>query len=268
MSSSTTRAFASCAIRRPPTSTWVSTSGARTCSSTTCACARRSRWPSTARRSCATSTGAMHTSPPARSGRATSTTTRASSRCARHDPAEAVALLDAAGLQPGTDGVRLRVACVNQDDAYLRGVAAAVARDLRAVGVELELQFAEPFAAFYGAVAADAPSFISKWLWQDPTDAIIGFAASWGAPEPNWQRSSVPALDEAFRAWLAPVPTTSCARPLRGRSTQPRRGSVHPAGHARRRLRARGGGRGLGPVRRRTCTPSTTVRGEARVGHE
>jgi peptide/nickel transport system substrate-binding protein len=120
----------------------------------------------------------------------------------RHDPAEAVALLDAAGLPPGADGVRLRVACVNQDDEYLRGVAASVARDLRAVGVELELHFAEPFAAFYGAVAADAPSFISKWLWQDPTDAIIGFSATWGAPEPNWQRSSVPALDEAFRAWL------------------------------------------------------------------
>jgi peptide/nickel transport system substrate-binding protein len=121
---------------------------------------------------------------------------------ARHDPSEAVALLEAAGLRPGADGVRLRFACVNQDDEYLRGVAASVARDLRAVGVELELQFAEPFAAFYGAASADAPSFISKWLWQDPTDAIIGFSASWGSPEPNWQHSSVPALDEAFREWL------------------------------------------------------------------
>ena len=106
------------------------------------------------------------------------------------------------GCGLGADGVRLRVACVNQDDEYLRGVAESVAGDLRAVGVELELQFAEPFAAFYGAVAADAPSFISKWLWQDPTDAIIGFSASWGAPEPNWQRSSLPELDDAFRAWL------------------------------------------------------------------
>src|SRR5579864_8712591 len=51
-----------------------------------------------------------------------------------------------------------------------------------------------------------ARRFINKWLWQDPLDAIIGFSATRGQPFPNWQQSSIPALDEAFRDWLKAGP--------------------------------------------------------------
>ena len=73
---------------------------------------------------------------------------------------------------------------------------------LARVGVELELRFAAPFAPFYEAAAAGPPASISKWLWQDPIDALIGFTASSTRPFPNWQRSSVPELDRAFEQWL------------------------------------------------------------------
>ena len=53
-----------------------------------------------------------------------------------HDPARAVALLDAAGLEPGADGVRLRLDTVHfpQFSRY----ADALRQDLAAVGISLE----------------------------------------------------------------------------------------------------------------------------------
>jgi peptide/nickel transport system substrate-binding protein len=135
----------------------------------------------------------------------------------RHDPAEAAALLDAAGFVRGADGirerdgVRLQLPCVNQDDEFLRRVGDSVARQLRELGIALELEFVEPFAPFYDAVGQGPPSFVSKWLWQDPMDAIIGFSASWGTPFPNWQHASVPALDAAFGAWLRAGPREELA---------------------------------------------------------
>jgi peptide/nickel transport system substrate-binding protein len=113
----------------------------------------------------------------------------------RHDPARARALLEEAGVQ-------IRCDCVVQDDPVFRRVAALVREQLAEVGVQLELRFAAPFAPFYGAVAARPPASLSKWLWQDPIDALIGFTASSTRPFPNWQHASVPDLDEAYDRWL------------------------------------------------------------------
>jgi hypothetical protein len=51
-------------------------------------------------------------------------------------------------------------------------------------------------------VAAGPAASISKWLWQDPLDAAIGFSASSTRPFPNWQHASVPELDGAYQGWL------------------------------------------------------------------
>ena len=112
-----------------------------------------------------------------------------------HDPARARELLAEAG-------VRIACECVVQDDPVFRRVAELVRGQLAQVGVELELRFAAPFAPFYEAAAAGPPASISKWLWQDPIDALIGFTASSTRPFPNWQHSSVPELDQAFEQWL------------------------------------------------------------------
>jgi peptide/nickel transport system substrate-binding protein len=126
----------------------------------------------------------------------------------RHDPAGAEAALDAAGWQRGPDGVRakgdIRMAfeCVIQDDAIHRRVAEGMRDQLRQVGVDVQLQPVRTFKAFYQTVLGGPASFINKWLWQDPVDAAIGFTASWGSPRPNWQHANIPALDEAYHAWL------------------------------------------------------------------
>jgi ABC-type transport system substrate-binding protein len=102
-------------------------------------------------------------------------------------------------------GVEIRCECVVQDDPVFRRVAALVRGQLAQVGVDLELRFAAPFAPFYGAVAERPAASISKWLWQDPIDALIGFTASSTRPFPNWQHASVPELDDAFERWLRAV---------------------------------------------------------------
>ncbi|MDQ3413071.1 MAG: ABC transporter substrate-binding protein [Chloroflexota bacterium] len=127
----------------------------------------------------------------------------------RHaDPVAAGRLLDEAGWVLGADGRRgrqdrrLAFECVIQDDTIHRKVAEGVRDQLRRIGVELDLKPIRTFATFYETVAAGPASFINKWLWQDPVDAAIGFTASWGRPRPNWQHAAIPALDDAYRAWL------------------------------------------------------------------
>lgn len=102
----------------------------------------------------------------------------------------------------GRDGVRLSFECVVQDDPVFRDVATLLADQLRAIGVELGIRYARPFAEFYDACAAGPASSISKWLWPDPLDALIGFSSTSTAPFPNWSRASVPALDRCTTDWL------------------------------------------------------------------
>lgn len=125
-----------------------------------------------------------------------------------HDPALAAQLLDAAGFAPGPDGVRAREGqrlafeCVIQDDATFRRVAALLRDQLANIGVIVDLRPVRPFAPFYEAVAGGPAASISKWLWQDPLDAVIGFSDTSNRPFPNWQHASVPELDRAYQRWL------------------------------------------------------------------
>ena len=111
-------------------------------------------------------------------------------------------LLDEAGHPRREGGTRLEFECLGQDDESLRRVAYGVRDHLARIGVRVRLRFVRPFADFYEAAAAGPAASISKWLWQDPMDAIIGFASTRGQPFPNWQFASVPALDRAFESWL------------------------------------------------------------------
>jgi peptide/nickel transport system substrate-binding protein len=125
-----------------------------------------------------------------------------------HDPERARRELSRLGWAEAGDGIRSRdgvalaFECVVQRDPVFEKVGSLVARQLRAVGIVLQIRAVTPFAEFYDACAQGPASSISKWLWQDPLDALIGFSSSSTAPFPNWSRASVPDLDERFRAWL------------------------------------------------------------------
>lgn len=125
-----------------------------------------------------------------------------------HDPARASVSLAELGWRPGTDGVlvrdgvRMSFECVIQRDPVFERVAASLVDQLGRIGVELRLRAEVPFADFYRAVERGPDSSISKWLWQDPLDAVIGFTTSSTAPFPNWSNARVPTLDAAYSEWL------------------------------------------------------------------
>ena len=125
-----------------------------------------------------------------------------------HDAGRAARELDRLGWQCGADGIRTREGhllafeCVVQRDPIFEAVAAEVASQLLALGIRLDIKTVEPFADFYEACEAAPASSISKWLWPDPVDALIGFSSTSTAPFPNWSNASVPNLDAAFEAWL------------------------------------------------------------------
>ena len=117
--------------------------------------------------------------------------------------------------------------------------ASSSREQLAEVGVHLELRFAKPFAPFYDACAAGPPAFVNKWLWQDALDAVIGFASTGCKGFPNWQHASVPALDDAFDAWLRAGTTDELSGCRKRCPACGRRGaSVRAARDAERRLGA------------------------------
>ena len=126
----------------------------------------------------------------------------------RYDPVEAGRILNELGLVRSEGGVRmldghpLAVRCVCQDDSVLLPLAKLVREQLARVGVSLELEPVVPFAPFYEAAAAGPPAVISKWLWPDPIDAIIGFTTTRAIPSDNWQHASIPEVDAALDGWL------------------------------------------------------------------
>ena len=99
-------------------------------------------------------------------------------------------------------GRTINCECVVQDDAFIAHAGRLVASQLAAVGVQLQLRLVKPFVPFYEACAAGPPAFLSKWLWPDAVDALIGFTSTRCRGFPNWQHASIPALDAAFEAWL------------------------------------------------------------------
>ena len=118
------------------------------------------------------------------------------------DPQEAARLLDAAGFEPGPDGVRLELETVVVNDATVRRVAEAIREMLADLGIRIELRVIPGFEEFYARLNEHPPAFISKWFWPEPVDAIVGFIATWGQDGgPNFQRSSDEQLDRACRGW-------------------------------------------------------------------
>jgi peptide/nickel transport system substrate-binding protein len=124
--------------------------------------------------------------------------------------AEAEAVLDRAGFVRGANGARsrdgldFRLKCVTQESPAFRRLAAELGRQLAAVGVLLEFEYHEPFEDFYRACEARPPAILSKWLWQDAIEAVMGFSRSScsGDGGGNWQGAIVPSVDVAYDRYL------------------------------------------------------------------
>lgn len=97
-----------------------------------------------------------------------------------HDVARAIALLNAAGLKPDRDGIRLRFTLKTSTDETTRLVAQAMQQELRAAGIELEIRSAE-FGTFYSDITRGAfQMYMLRWIGsnEDPDFLRYAFASS------------------------------------------------------------------------------------------
>lgn len=97
-----------------------------------------------------------------------------------HDVARAVELLDAAGMKPDKDGIRLRFTLKTSTDETTRLVAQAMQQELRAAGIELSIRSAE-FGTFYSDVTRGAfQMYMLRWIGsnEDPDFLRNAFASS------------------------------------------------------------------------------------------
>jgi peptide/nickel transport system substrate-binding protein len=118
------------------------------------------------------------------------------------DVARAVRLLDAAGLKPDKDGVRLRFTLKTSTDETTRLEAQAIQAELREAGVAITLRSAE-FGAFYSDITKGAfQMYMLRWIGSNEDPDIFRYAYGSGSFPPkggNRGRYSNASLDALLK---------------------------------------------------------------------
>lgn len=101
-------------------------------------------------------------------------------------------------------GRELLVDCVVQDVEVFRRIAGTLAAQLARAGIILLPRFVAVFEDFYRACEESPSAFISKWLWGDGMEAIMGFSRTDCAADSggNWQHARNFQLDRAYDRFL------------------------------------------------------------------
>jgi peptide/nickel transport system substrate-binding protein len=120
-----------------------------------------------------------------------------------HDPSQAIALLDAAGFRPDKDGVRLRLTMKTSTEETSRLLAAVIQRQLKQIGVAVELRSNE-FATFYADIVKGAfQMYTLRWIRVNNDPDIFEYAFHSRRVPPagaNRGRYSNPDLDKLLDA--------------------------------------------------------------------
>jgi peptide/nickel transport system substrate-binding protein len=120
-----------------------------------------------------------------------------------HDVARAKQLLDAAGLQPDKDGVRLRFTLKTSTDETTRLEAQAIQAELREAGIALTIRSAE-FGTFYSDITRGAfQMYMLRWIGSNEDPDIFRYAYATESFPPkgaNRGRYSNPKVDALLKA--------------------------------------------------------------------
>jgi peptide/nickel transport system substrate-binding protein len=119
------------------------------------------------------------------------------------DIPRARALLDAAGLSPDKDGIRLRFTLKTSTDETTRLEAQAIQAELREAGIELNLRSAE-FGTFYSDITKGAfQMYMLRWIGSNEDPDIFRYAYATDRMPPkgaNRGRYSNPKVDALLKA--------------------------------------------------------------------
>jgi len=130
-----------------------------------------------------------------------------------HDVERAKRLLDAAGLKPDKDGIRLRFTLKTSTDETTRLEAQAIQAQLREAGIALTLRPAE-FGTFYADITKGAfQMYMLRWIGSNEDPDIFRYAYATASAPPkgaNRGRYSNAMVDELLKA--ASTETDEAAR--------------------------------------------------------
>ena len=102
-----------------------------------------------------------------------------------YDPARARNLLDAAGLRPGRDGMRLQLSIKTSTDETTRLLATILQQQLRAVGIDLRIRSAE-FGTFYADITRGAfQLYALRWIGSNEDPDIFRYCFGSGMTPPR-----------------------------------------------------------------------------------
>jgi peptide/nickel transport system substrate-binding protein len=123
-----------------------------------------------------------------------------------HDIVRATQLLDAVGLKPDKDGIRLRLTVKTSTDETTRLEAQAMQAELRQAGIELTLRSAE-FGTFYSDITKGAfQMYILRWIGSNEDPDIFHYCYGTemfpqkGANRGHYSNARVDALIKAASA--------------------------------------------------------------------
>jgi len=126
-----------------------------------------------------------------------------------YDPAEANALLEAAGFARGNDGIRFHLTMKTSTDETSRTLAVVVQQQLRTVGIALDVRSFE-FATFYADIAKGAfQMYTLRWIGGNEDPEIFRYAYATDSTPPHGANRgyySNPALDALItQAFVTPA---------------------------------------------------------------
>jgi peptide/nickel transport system substrate-binding protein len=102
-----------------------------------------------------------------------------------HNPARAIALLNAANLHPDTHGIRLHLTIKTSTDETTRLEAQAMQAALRDVGIDLSLRSTE-FGTFYSDITKGAfQMYLLRWIGSNEDPDIFHYSYSAGTFPPR-----------------------------------------------------------------------------------
>ncbi len=120
-----------------------------------------------------------------------------------HDIGRAIALLDAAGLRPDRNGIRLHLTLKTSTDETSRLEAQALQAELREVGIDLALRWSD-FGTFYSDITKGAfQMYLLRWIGsnEDPDIFHYAYATEMFPPRgANRGHYSNPRVDTLLRA--------------------------------------------------------------------
>lgn len=124
----------------------------------------------------------------------------------QYDVEAAKALVAELGWTPNADGilekngVKMAFNLTVQDESFNRDLGSVIQAQLKEIGMDVTVETLDR-GSYFGKLSEGTDSYLFYYLWAVPIDVVILFVGTATKGAPNWGRASVPAVDDAIKAW-------------------------------------------------------------------